>query len=149
MSPLVLLILLAFFFAVALAFTVWAALSLGDAARRAAQPAARPARRGAEAQRARTPKPWEKVPEPAAERERRRTRRRERAEREPAPREAQREAPAQPAVARNSLWEAQPPPPKVTARPADEPAGGRAVVTPRQRSDDAFERFLESEKRRD
>lgn len=136
MSPLVLLILLAFFFAVALAFTVWAALSLGDAARRAAQPAARPARRGAEAQRARTPKPWEKVPEPAAERE-------------PAPREAQREAPAQPAVARNSLWEAQPPLPKVTARPADEPAGGRAVVTPRQRSDDAFERFLESEKRRD
>ena len=103
-TPLVLLVLLAFFFVVALAFAVWAALTVGDAAKRTQHP----------------PKPWERQPG---------------------------------TVTQGTLWEARP----ETGRrrdaaapktPSDEQSS-RAVVTPRKPNTDAFERFLESEKRRD
>lgn len=152
MQPLVLLLLLTFFLIVALAFTVWAALRVGDAARRSSAITGRAPRREREAA------PWEvsrKVTASAADTagaERKAapsgsSGRRTRGEGRRAVRES--EAPPHVAVARNSLWErsAQPQPEKPKA-PDDEPRGSRVVVTPRQKSEDAFERFLESEKRR-
>ena len=157
MTPLILLVLLAFFFVLALAFTLWAALTVGDYAKRAELGAsARGERQGprrADRRRAakepREPKPWERVPEPAT-RERRR---------EPARGKAQ--------AVQGTLWERPPaqagpkpagqpasqvaratPPPKAPVQAAEQP-GGRVVVTPRKPDTDAFERFLESEKSRD
>ncbi len=130
-TPLVLLVLLTFFFIVALAFTVWAALTVGDAARRTQQSQADDAARRALRSPAREPKPWERKPEP----------------RSPEPARQQRGA------VQETLWERRPEPKAVPARSeanaTTDQHGGRAVVTPRQPNTDAFERFLESEKRRD
>ena len=122
-TPLVLLVLLAFFFVVALSFTVWAALSVGDAAKRRQQRNEDDERLEAARRPARDPKPWERKPD---------------------------------AAPRQQLWVEQKPqaakPQSAKPRPApaepDQPST-RAVVTPRPASPDAFERFLESEKRRD
>jgi len=117
-TPLVLLVLLAFFFVVALAFTVWAALTVGDAAKRRQQRDKDDERLAATRRPAREPKPWERKPD---------------------------------AAPRQQLWVEQKP---QAAKPRPAPAEpdqqtARAVVTPRPASPDAFERFLESEKRRD
>lgn len=125
-TPLVLLVLLAFFFVVALAFAVWAALTVGDAAKRTQQPpqqrpaGQRQSTRQRHTERDREPKPWERQPG---------------------------------TVTQGTLWEARP----ETGRRRDAAApktpsveqSSRAVVTPRKPNTDAFERFLESEKRRD
>lgn len=130
-TPLVLLVLLTFFFIVALAFTVWAALTVGDAARRTQQRQADDAARRAARTPAREPKPWERRPEPK---------------------------PAEPArqqrgAVQETLWERRPEPSATSPRKepgaGDDQRGGRAAVTPRQPNTDAFERFLESEKRRE
>lgn len=160
-TPLGLLVLLAFFFVVALAFTVWAALTVGDAAKRAqlrreqlpagaagratdtgraARSGRRTSKRAAE-EPPREPKPWERKPSP-----------------EPA------------SAVQGSLWEYRPDLGKDRSgrtakkdrseqtakneRPeqtggARQEQSGRAVVKPREPNTDAFERFLESEKRRE
>lgn len=118
-TPLGLLVLLAFFFFVALAFTVWAALTVGDAAKRAQlrqeQLPAGGGRRAADTGR--------------AAKAGKRASKRSAAEppREPKP------------------WERKPAPEPVSAVRQEQ--NGRAVVKPRQPNTDAFERFLESEKR--
>lgn len=138
-TPLVLLVLLAFFFVVALAFTVWAALTVGDAAKRTHQRQADDARLRAERRPAREPKPWEKKPAPTKAQARRSGAVQETLWQ--AKSEAQPAAPAKPARVEPARTE--------PAAGATEQRGGRAVVTPRQPNTDAFERFLESEKRRD
>lgn len=144
MSPLVLLVLLAFFFVVALAFTVWAALNVGSAARRAqaaAEYAPNPARRRARREpEPRERKPWEKAPEPAAPKERQQRKSRKEDGR-PAPKDVSTGSGGRGPVVQGTLWEKRPEP---TPAPS-----GKAVVTPRKPASDAFERFLEAEKRRD
>ncbi len=63
-TPLVLLVLLTFFFVIALAFTVWAALTVGDAAKRTQQARAHESQRRSPKKSKAEPKPWEKKPEP-------------------------------------------------------------------------------------
>lgn len=115
-TPLVLLVLLAFFFIVALAFFVWAALTLGDAGKRTELQRADAARRRAARQPQRERKPWERDPlvptVPSTE----------------SARVTARDA------AQGTLWERRP----------DNPQNHGA-----QPNSDAFERFLESEKRRE
>lgn len=120
-TPLVLLVLLTFFFVIALAFTVWAALTVGEAAKRTQQARAHRAERRTTSRASSEPKPWERKPEPKG--------------RKP---EAQSTRVAQP-----SLWER--PAEGRTAMPeARQPAPAS-----RKANSDAFERFLESEKQRD
>lgn len=163
MQPLVLLLLLTFFLIVALAFTVWGALRVGDAARRGGAQTDLAPRREREAA------PWEVSRKPAAGSRRpvgtdpkvkagaagadqdagapEPSGRGRRGEGRRTVRES--EAPPHVAVARNSLWERSGQPLPEAPRSVDEEArGSRVVVTPRQKSEDAFERFLESEKRR-
>ncbi len=186
MAPLVLLVLLAFFFVVALSFTVWAALTVGSAARRgqrAATDSAAPLRRGSRREpEPRERKPWEKAPEPAAPKERRQTANR-RNDGKGAPSETSAQPKDRGPVVQGTLWERRPDtgsdqagrgrsaggtPPAAAARtepaksraqqpsqpqaakpPTEQQPAGRVVVTPRKPTTDAFERFLEAEKRRD
>lgn len=139
-TPLVLLVLLAFFFVVALAFTVWAALTVGDAAKRTEQKQLDDAQRRAGRQPPREPKPWERQPavksaETAVQGtlwERRADQTKLEKQQQRRPEGTERPARKEPAPA-----------------PAEAQQGSRAVVTPRKADTDAFERFLESEKRRD
>ena len=124
MSPLVLLGLLTFFFAIALSFALWTALTLGDAARR---------RQGVP-QRSRDRK--------AKGHDTRTARQAERDAALPRPNPALRASQPRPSNTHKASVEAG-------ASPAEEKRVSRVVVTPRQASDDAFERFLESEKRRE
>ena len=154
-TPLGLLVLLAFFFVVALAFTVWAALTVGDAAKRAQlrqeQLPAGGVGRGATAGRRaskrsateppREPKPWERKPasEPANAVQGSLWEYRPDLGKERSGRTAKKDRPEQ--TAKNE-WQEQ-------AGGAPQEQNGRAVVKSRQPNTDAFERFLESEKRRE
>lgn len=154
MTPLVLLLLLAFLMVIAASLMIWAALTVGDARARAMRAgtneAAAPrsalteprsatsAGRSSAGRSAAGRAPasaavrTNEAPIPSssggnAERERR-------DERAAAPRADERVTPARPDA------------PEVPLRPSnDDVRGARAVVTPRTRSDDAFERFLEGE----
>lgn len=141
MSPLVLLGLLTFFFAIAVSFALWSVLTLGDAARRHGAAALRrsagkqEAERGARAARQQSSFEAEQPrPNPALR--------------------ASRPQPAEPKAAEPARFQPRPSSPQaqVEAKPTpgkDEERVARVVVTPRKVNDDAFERFLESEKRRD
>lgn len=158
-----LLVLLVFFFVLALAFTIWAALTVGDAAKRTQEARAHAQERaGRPRDPVRERKPWERVPEPApakAERLRRRRKRRDRNDTGGA--DAGRpQAAAKPwerrqdVAVQGTLWENKPATKgkdvvKPRAQSEADDRGGRAVVTPRKPNTDAFERFLDSEKRRD
>lgn len=119
MSQLVLLLLLAFFFVIALALTLWAALTLGSprkgrAVRTEAQPA--PAPTGPK-------RPWERSSEPEV-------------------------APTGVLWRNDKSASAAPRPLEPTPRQGDEAERApRVTVTPRAASEDAFERFLKSEER--
>ena len=126
MTPLVLLLLLAFLMVIAASLMIWAALTLGDARGRAM--------RTGSAERATTAR---SLTTPAQARTGRRTSARGGASADPP-----RDGVAQHAVAGARPHEATVVPPRPSN---DEVRGARAVVTPRTHSDDAFERFLESE----
>jgi len=148
-TPLVLLLLLAFLMVIAASLMIWAALTVGDAraramragtneatAPRSALTEPRPATYAGRAAAGRAPASaairTNEAPTPSSrggstERERR-------DERAAAPRADELVTPARPDA------------PEAPLRPSnDDVRGARAVVTPRTRSDDAFERFLEGE----
>jgi len=151
-TPLVLLLLLAFLMVIAASLMIWAALTVGDARARAMR---------AGTNEAAAPRSALSEPRSATS-----------AGRAPAGRSAAGRAPAsgagrtneapipssrggdtererERAVARRAdelVTPARPDAPEVPLRPSnDDVRGARAVVTPRTRSDDAFERFLEGE----
>lgn len=128
---------MAFFLLIALAFVVWAALTMGQRAGRGAR-GATATTAAATAPSPATHKPWERTPEPEPTRQRGQR-----------SQSAGRAHQQQPAV-QGSLWERQPAAPEPSAtRGRTDTDGSRVVITPRQPNTDAFERFLESEKRRD
>ncbi|MFO7544566.1 MAG: hypothetical protein R6W77_03630 [Trueperaceae bacterium] len=126
MTPLVLLLLLAFLMVIAASLMIWAALTLGDARDRAIRSAATEAVANGKA-----------ATRPSAPESERRSSAKGAVQAE---RERQGFTPD---VASEAVQDEPPTPPP---RPSnDEVRGARAVVTPRTPTDDAFERFLESE----
>lgn len=147
MTPLVLLLLLAFLMVIAASLMIWAALTVGDARARAMRAGTNEA--AAPRSALSEPRSATSAGRSAAGRAPASGAGRTNEAPIPSSRGGDTERERERAVARRAdelVTPARPDAPEVPLRPSnDDVRGARAVVTPRTRSDDAFERFLEGE----